>query len=82
LNIKHHAIIRFRDVWGVDNLYLHCSFSNNHFGYVCRANEKYNKLSKCFPIRDVGFDIWFTIDGKKLFVSEIDMLLLELSFKE
>jgi hypothetical protein len=82
LNIKHPAINTFRDVWGVDNLYLHSSFSDKPFGYVCRANEKYNKLSKCFPIRDVGFDIWFTIDGKKLFTPEIDMLLLELSFKE
>jgi hypothetical protein len=82
LNIRQPVIITFRHVCGVDNLYLHSSFSDKPFGYVCRANEKYNKLSKCFPIRDVGFDVWFTIYGKKIFTPEIDMLLLELSFKE
>jgi hypothetical protein len=81
-NPKRPVMITFKDVWGVDNLYFHSSLSDNHFGYVCRANKKYNKLSKCFPVKDIEFDIWFTIDGKKLFVPEIEMLLLELSFKE
>jgi hypothetical protein len=34
-------------------------------------------------MRDVDFDYWFTVDGKKIiFTPEIDIFLLELSFSE
>jgi hypothetical protein len=64
-NNQHPNIITFSNIYIPDDIYLHSSISNNPYGFVCKVNSDYHKLCKYFPMRDVEFDIWFTIDGKK-----------------
>jgi hypothetical protein len=82
-NRAHPLMITFPNVYNVNDIYVHSSFSNYPFGFVCKVNSDYHKLCKYFPMRDVEFDICFTIDGKKIiYTPEMDLLLLELSFIE
>jgi hypothetical protein len=83
IKIHQNRTITFKNIYIPKNVYLHSSFSNNSFGFVCKINSDYHKLCKYFPMRDVEFDIWFTTNGKKIiYTPEMDLLLLEISFKE
>jgi hypothetical protein len=81
-NNDGHNIYIF-NIWDKIKLFLHSSFSiSMKDGYVCEVGESYHKLAKKYPMFSDSFDIWFTIDGKKIVTPEIDSFILELSFLE
>jgi hypothetical protein len=80
-NNRHPNIITFSNIYYPKDRYLHCSFSNNPYCFVSKVNVDYHKLCKYFPMRDVDFDIWFTVDGKKIiFTPKIDIFYLNYLF--
>jgi hypothetical protein len=70
------------EVWDRVQLFLHTSFSETKYNYVCENNESYNKLAKEYPLLYYSFDVWFSSNCTRLTTPEINFFVLELRFKD
>jgi hypothetical protein len=69
-------------VWDRVQLFLHASFSEAKYNYVCENNESHYKFAKEYPLLYDSFDVWFSSNGTRLTTPEIDFFVLELTFKD
>ena len=74
--------ILFVNVWNRTPLYLHASFSDSKYHYVCMTDDYWEKPSKLFfdNVHGLEFTIYFTTDGVNKIVPYWANKLLELSF--
>ena len=70
------------NVWNRDYLYVHASFSNSRYHYLCTTNEFWESPSKLFYDNVFGYDfyIYFTTDGITKIIPYYANKLIELSF--
>ena len=70
------------NVWNRETLYVHASFSNSQYRYLCLSNEFWEKPTKIFygNVNDNAFYVYFTTDGVNKIVPYYANKLIELSF--
>jgi hypothetical protein len=73
--------LTFKTVRDRSELFLHSNFTIGDFHYVCEVGESYHILSKMYLINEIRFDIWLSEDEKRLFSSEIELFILELTLQ-
>jgi hypothetical protein len=73
---------RIGNIYEINSICFHTSFSDNPYGYIWKINKSYHKLVKKYALLSGNFKVWFTIDGKKIFRPQIQMFLLKYSFLE
>ena len=73
---------QLNNVWNREILYVHSSFSNSQYHYLCLSSEFWEKPSKLFygNVNDNAFYIYFTTDGVHKIIPYYANKLIELSF--
>jgi hypothetical protein len=69
------------EVWDWIQFFLHASFSDAKYNYICKNNELYHKLAKQYHLLSDSFDVCFSHNGTILMTPEYDFFALELTFK-
>jgi hypothetical protein len=69
------------EVLDIFQLFLHASFSDAKYNYICENNESYHKLAKRYLLLYDSFDVWFSTNDMRLTTPQIDFYILELMFK-
>ena len=74
--------IALSNVWNRDYLYVHASFSNSKYHYLCTTNDNWEYPTKLFYDNVFGYDfyIYFTTDGITKIIPYYANKLIELSF--
>lgn len=74
--------IRLANVWNRDYLYVHASFSNSRYHYLCTSNDDWESPSKLFYDNVFGYDffVYFTTNGITKIIPYYANKLIELSF--
>ena len=75
-------IIELDNVWNRDYLYVHASFSNSRYHYLCTSNDDWESPSKLFYDNVFGYDffVYFTTNGITKIIPYYANKLIELSF--
>jgi hypothetical protein len=49
------------EVWDIIHFFLHASFRESKYNYLCENNDSYHKLVKQYSLLRDSFDVWFSI---------------------
>ena len=74
--------IELDNCWNRDYLYVHASFSNSRYHYLCTSNDDWESPSKLFYDNVFGYDffVYFTTNGITKIIPYYANKLIELSF--